>query len=77
MLTWQAPASNGGSAVTEYRLYRGSTSGGEQFLVSVGPSSVAYTDASVGKKVKYFYRLTAFNVLGESVFSNEITVTSK
>ena len=35
-LTWQAPASNGGSAVTGYRIYRGSASGTETFLVAVG-----------------------------------------
>ena len=76
-LTWQAPASNGGSAITGYRIYRGTASGQEAFLVSVAAGSTSYTDASVGKKVSYWYRIAAVNVLGEGAFSNEVNVSSK
>jgi hypothetical protein len=77
VLTWQAPASNGGSAITGYWIYRGTSSGGEQRTVFVVAAATSYTDASVGRKVRYFYRLTAVNAAGESVPSNEVSVTSK
>jgi hypothetical protein len=76
-LQWSNPASNGGSAVTAFRIYRGTVSGGETFLVSVGPAATSYTDKAVGKKTRYFYRVTAVNVLGESVPSNEVTLVSR
>src|SRR5215213_7952833 len=41
-LTWTAPAP-GGSAITGYRIYRGTASGGETFLTGVGPVTT-YTD---------------------------------
>ena len=76
-LSWKAPASSGTSAITGYRIYRGTTSGGETFLVMTNGSTLAYTDASVGRKTRYVYRITAVNGVGESAFSNEVSITSK
>ena len=36
-LSWTAPANNGGSAVTSYKVYEGTTSGGETFLANSAP----------------------------------------
>jgi fibronectin type 3 domain-containing protein len=69
--------SNGGSAITGYRVYRGTASGGETFLVMVNGSTLSFTDASVGRKTKYWYRVTASNTIGESGFSNEVSIASK
>ena len=35
------------------------------------------TDTTVAKRTRYFYRVTAVNVLGESVFSAEVNATSR
>jgi hypothetical protein len=73
---WSSPAANGGSPITSYRIYRGTASGSETLLASVGPDITNYLDKSVGRKTRYLYRVTAVNVLGESVPSNEVTATS-
>jgi hypothetical protein len=74
---WSSPSANGGSAITAYRMYRATTSGAETLIVSVGPGTTSYLDKSVGRKTRYFYWVTAVNVLGESVPSSEVTATSR
>jgi hypothetical protein len=76
-LKWIAPASTGGAAVTTYRIYRATTSGAETFLASVSGTTLTYVDKAVTKKVKYFYWITAVNVLGESAPSAEVSATAR
>ena len=76
-LTWTAPSSNGGSAVTGYRVFRGTASGAETLFVAYGPDAIGMTDTNVARKTRYFYRVTAVNVLGESVFTAEVNATSR
>jgi len=73
-LTWQAPASNGGSQITNYRLYRGTTSGGKTLLATLGVVT-SYTDTSVTNGVTYYYQVSAVNSVGEGPRSNEATAT--
>jgi hypothetical protein len=76
-LTWAAPSSDGGAAITGYRVYRGTMSGGETLLVTVAPNATGMTDTTVTKRQRYYYRVTALNVLGESVPSNEATAVGR
>jgi outer membrane protein assembly factor BamB len=73
-LTWIAPRSNGGSAITNYTIYKGTTSGYETFLVKIG-NALTYQDNSVTNGKKYFYEVTANNTLGEGPRSNEANAT--
>ena len=69
-LAWQAPADDGGSAVTGYKVYRGTTSGGETYLTTVG-NVLSWQDTGRAQGVRYYYKVTALNANGESAFSNE------
>ena len=71
-LKWNAPSSDGGSAITEYKIYRGTSSGGETYLASVSASTTSYKDKPVTNGQTYYYYVTAVNVAGESINSNEV-----
>jgi outer membrane protein assembly factor BamB len=73
-LTWKAPRFSGGSAITNYSIYRGTTSGCETFLVKIG-NVTSYLDTSVTNGLIYFYEVTASNALAESPRSNEANAT--
>ena len=76
-VSWKAPTSTGGSPVTGYRIYRGTTAGGGTFLVSVAAGTTTFTDTAVTKKVTYFYRVTAGNAVGEGPPSVEVSATAR
>ena len=73
-LTWSAPASDGGSPITNYRVFRGTTPGGEVFLVQIG-NLTAYLDLGLANGQAYYYVVTAVNWAGEGPASNEATAT--
>ncbi len=54
-LKWSSPASDGGANVTNYRIYRGTTSGGETLLVTIG-TNTNLVDTTVIKGTRYFTR---------------------
>jgi hypothetical protein len=70
-VVWSAPGSDGGSAVSGYRVYRGTSPGGEVLLASVGAVS-GFTDSGVSNGVSYYYRVSAVNVAGEGPLSVEV-----
>ncbi len=76
VLTWSAPSFNGGSPIAGYRVYRGTTSGGETFLNGITGNLPSYTDGEVSGGATYFYKVTALNNVGESPPSIEIAVST-
>ena len=78
-LSWTAPASNGGVNITSYRVYRGTSSGGETLLTTGGCNGLgavlSCTDTGLTNGQAYFYRVTAVNAIGEGAQSNEATAT--
>jgi hypothetical protein len=70
-LGWNAPASNGGAAITAYKIYRGPTSGGEILITTVG-NVTAYTDTSAANGKTSYYQVSGVNAVGEGPRSNEL-----
>src|SRR5947207_1747869 len=73
-LTWSAPNSNGGSPITNYRIYRGTSSNGETLNATIG-NVLTYTDTTVTNGVTYYYQVSALNNVGEGPRSNEASAT--
>ena len=76
-VSWNAPTSNGGTPVTGYLLYRGTAAGAGTFLVSVAPGTTTFLDTTATRKVKYFYRVSAENSVGEGPRSVEVNATAR
>jgi hypothetical protein len=69
-LSWTVP-SNGGSAITAYRVYRGTSSGSETLLTTRSAGSTSYRDSATTSGVTYYYQVTAVNGTGEGARSGE------
>jgi hypothetical protein len=70
-LTWKAP-DNGGSAITDYVLYKGTSSGGEKKLADLG-THTSFQDSKIKPGTTYYYYLVAKNGVGSSQPSPEVT----
>ena len=73
-LTWSAPSTDGGSAVSGYEIWRGTASGGETLLTTVG-NVLNYQDTSASAGT-YFYWVAAQNAVGTGPASNEASTTT-
>ncbi|MFA5788032.1 MAG: peptidoglycan DD-metalloendopeptidase family protein [Actinomycetota bacterium] len=69
-LSWDAPSDNGGVPVTEYRIYRATTSGNEVYLDRIAASATSYVDTTCTLGLCY-YTVRAYNTRFESADSNE------
>lgn len=71
-LSWSAPASNGGAAITNYSIYRSTTAGGEGSVAYATVGNVtSYTDSSAASGSTYYYTVAATNSAGTGSQSNE------
>jgi Fibronectin type III domain len=73
-LTWSAPTSNGGATITNYAVYRGTTSGGELLVANTG-GALTYNDSGLANGTTYYYRVAAINSAGTGALSNEVSAT--
>src|SRR5437867_3533857 len=73
-ISWQPPSSNGGSAITGYKIYRSTSSGSETGYVTLG-NVTSYTNTGLTNGVTYFYKVRAVNSVGLSLLSNEASAT--
>jgi hypothetical protein len=74
-LTWSAPSSNGGAAITGYAVYRATSSGAEAAPPLANTGGLTYTDTAVTNNVTYYYKVAAINSAGTGTLSNEVSAT--
>jgi predicted phage tail protein len=72
VLSWNAPANDGGSPITHYLVYRGSDGGSMVWIGSA--TGLAYTDGEVDPGL-YNYRVVAVNAVGVGALSEVVSVT--
>jgi CSLREA domain-containing protein len=73
VLRWNTPAAIG-SAITSYDIYRGTSSGGETLLATVGTMN-GYLDVEVAPNATSYYKVAARNGAGEGPASQERAAT--
>ncbi|MGD0817078.1 MAG: fibronectin type III domain-containing protein, partial [Methanomassiliicoccales archaeon] len=72
-LSWTAPADTGGSSVSSYKIYRGTSATTLLFLVSVTQTS--YQDTGLTNGQAYFYKISSVNTVGEGLQSGAVSAT--
>jgi hypothetical protein len=72
-LNWDLPADDGRSSITEYKIYRGTTSGSYAFVFVT--TQLEFNDTTVHRNTTYYYVVTAVNNVGESGYSSEVDAT--
>ncbi|HEY3420941.1 MAG TPA: fibronectin type III domain-containing protein [Methanomassiliicoccales archaeon] len=77
LLNWTAPSNAGGSVITSYKVYRGTSASGEEAVPIASPSAatLTYNDSSAMNQIPYYYVVKAVNSNGTSNPSNEVTAT--
>jgi surface protein len=73
-LTWMAPSDNGGSAITNYRIFMGTSTGAETVLATVG-NVATYTATGLTPGQAYYFKVAAINAVGTGANSSEVKST--
>lgn len=71
-LAWNAPVDAGGEPLSAYRIYRGTTSGGETLLDSIG-TNTTYVAGGLTNGQTYFFKVSAVTSFAEGFLSNELS----
>ncbi len=73
-LTWDQPTFVGGSPITGYEIFRGTSPGDETSLTTIGTDLSHYND-SIAVPGTYYYYVEAINDINNSAPSNEVSAT--
>ena len=77
-LSWTAPANNGGSEITGYKIERESPNGNGFTIIgpNTDPMFTTFSDVGLFPETQYNYRVSAINGVGFSIPSNEDSATT-
>ena len=74
VVSWLVP-DNGGSPITGYNIYRGTTAGSETLYAHVdGEQTTKFVDTAAPTSSNWFYRITAINGVNEGDYCRELNV---
>jgi len=73
-LQWLEP-DNGGSPLTGYNIFRGTSPGGETPLTTIAAVSPSFLDMTADPNTTYYYRVSATNGVGTGGFCGELTAS--
>jgi hypothetical protein len=74
-LSWSAPSFDGGSQITGYRVYRGTSPNPTTALTPDLGVVTSYVDTGLVNGTTYYYKVSALNANGEGPLSNQAQVT--
>ena len=73
ILKWAPPEDNGGDPELSYRVYRGLSSG--DFKLIDTTTDIFFNDTGLTNGIKYLYRISAVNILGEGPITDTLYET--
>ena len=76
VLDWLAPAFNGNTPITGYRIERNNGTGFLNVTANTGNTLVEYFDNTVATRTQYAYRVSAINAIGAGDPSNPFVLTT-
>lgn len=74
-LNWQPPEDDGGAGILNYYIYCGTNPDNKMFLAKVDSNFNDYNNSDLINGKKYFYQVSAENIVGESKRSMEVNAT--
>lgn len=74
IVSWSGPSINGGASITEFKIFRGTSSSSMEVVATVGLSTTSYTDTSLTNGVRYYYGVAATNSAGLGTMTEVISV---
>ncbi|TBR12255.1 MAG: fibronectin type III domain-containing protein [Candidatus Nitrosotenuis sp.] len=75
-LSWSAPADNGGSPITGYKIERSAGGAFSVLVANTGSTGTTYPDTGLAANTMYTYRVSAITSVGTSLPSNTASATT-
>jgi titin len=79
VVSWQAPAYDGGSPVTGYKIYRARAAGAESLYATVAcaTATCTYSNKHARSETMFFYTVAAVNAVGTGPESTQASARAR